>query len=329
MLFAGSSDLEYPPIQRFFRFFLRELSFLPWKIIPFYFLFYFLIPKYFQKGEFLKIGLYFFASLLVCLFGYRSMIEPMSQMMYGEEVSFNVYGFKRLMYSMVSDLLPPIGLAAAVKLLKGSIHFRKKEAALKKEKLASELNFLKAQTNPHFLFNTLNNLYGLARNNDQNTAPSIIKLANIMRFILHECSEASIPIEKEIKIIEDFIELERLRYDDRLTINFEKKVDNFQQKIAPLILLPFVENAFKHGVGETRFDAFINIKLELKEGALKYTIKNTIDGAEPVVSDGIGLKNVKRQLELIYGNNYSLEIIPETETFTVELSIGDLEIKRS
>ncbi|MDA7625641.1 histidine kinase [bacterium] len=321
MLFAGTSDLAYPPVQRFFRFFFRELSFLPWKIIPFYALFYFLVPKYFQKGNYWKISFGFLGSLVICLLGYRSMISPASNMMYGEIPAFNVYDLKRFIYSLTFDMLPAIGLASTIKLLKGRMAFSKKEEALKKEKLEAELNFLKAQTNPHFLFNTLNNLYGLARMNDQNTAPSIMKLANIMRFILHECSVPTIPIDKEIKIIEDYIELESLRYDDRLTVNFEKNIENVQSEIAPLILLPFVENAFKHGVGETRFEAVIDIALELQDRKLKFTIKNSKDEDQNTVNQGIGLKNVKRQLELIYGENYSLEIESESKVFFVKLTI--------
>lgn len=321
LLFAPSSDLKYPFTHRFFRFFFKELVFLPWKVIPFYFLFYFLIPKYFRKGEYLKIGLYFLIILIICLFGFRSMIEPINKMMYGEAVNFNVYDFKRFVYSLTMDILPAVGLASTVKLLKGSMVFRKKEEALKREKLESELSFLKAQTNPHFLFNTLNNLYGLARTNNQNTAPSIMKLANIMRFILHECSSSTILITKEIKIIEDYIELEKLRYDDRLKVTFEYDLDDSLGEIAPLILLPFVENAFKHGVGETRFEAFVEIVLFLKNDELKFSVKNTRDEDETIISQGIGLKNVKRQLELIYGKHYTLEIVPEPTIFSIELKI--------
>jgi hypothetical protein len=323
LLFASSSDLKYPVIQRFFRFFFRELVFLPWKIIPFYFLFYFLVPKYFQKGEYGKMGGYFLGILVISIFGYRSMIAPMSNMMYGEIPDFNVYDLKRFAYSLIFDILPAFGLASTVKLLKGRIAFLKKEEALKKEKLVSELNFLKAQTNPHFLFNTLNNLYGLARTNNQNTAPSIMKLANIMRFILHECSADRIAIEQEVKIINDYIELESLRYDERLKINFSQHVDDWNHQIAPLILLPFVENAFKHGAGETRFDVVIDLNLTVENGNLNFIIKNTKDDDSIALSEGIGLNNVKRQLELIYGKKHRLKINNTSDLFEVNLLINN------
>ena len=124
------------------------------------------------------------------------------------------------------------------------------------------MNFLKAQTNSHFLFNTLNNLYGLVRRNDPNAAESILKLSNIVRYILQECDTTLIPIEKEINVICDYLALEQLRYDDRLHLVFDVKVEDRSLEIPPLILLPFVENAFKHGVSETRDEAFIDIKLK-------------------------------------------------------------------
>ncbi|MEM7103702.1 MAG: sensor histidine kinase [Bacteroidota bacterium] len=319
--FAPSSDLEYPFLQRTLRFFFRELAFLPWQIIPFYFLFYFLIPKYFRKGEYLKISIYLAGAIIVCLFGLRTMISPVQHIMYGEVPEFNVYSLKRFMFSL-TDILPAFALGSAVKLLRGRIASDKKEATLRKEKQASELQFLKAQANPHFLFNTLNNLYGLARKKDDNTAPSIMKLSNIMRYILNEGSQDQISIESEVKVIEDFIELEKLRYDDQLHVKFEKKIDNWQQPIAPLILLPFIENAFKHGASENRFETVIDVLLALKDDRLNFRVVNSVDSDHPNAIERTGLKNIKRQLDLIYNNRYKLNIFPEKGVFIVELSIN-------
>ncbi len=320
LLFAGPSDLAYPFGFRLLRFFFSELSFLPWKAIPFYFLFYFLIPRHIYRNRYLEAIGYFVVILLICVLGYRSMISPVSQMMYGESVDFNVYSPKRLVFTL-TDILPAMALASAVKLLKGNLLFRQKEAILQQEKLKSELNFLKAQTNPHFLFNTFNNLYGLARKNDPSTAPSILKLSNLMRYILQECSARTIPIEREVKIIEDYIELEKLRYSDRLHLRFGQEIDDRRQEIAPLILLPFIENAFKHGASETRLDTFINIQLQLKDGHLQFAIENTFDGVIERLKDGVGLSNVQRQLELIYGQNHTLEIATSKDLFCVRLLI--------
>lgn len=324
MLFAPESMLEYSTLERFRRYFLGELAIFPWKIILFYFLFYYLVPRFFRKGKYIQFSIYFLLALIACLFGHRSFVVPVSNLVFNESPTFNVYSLKRFLYTL-TDILPAIGLAASVKLLKGSIIAQKKEQALKQEKLESELNFLKAQTNPHFLFNTLNNLYGLARKNDKNTAPSIMKLSNIMRYILYECSTPTIPIENEVKIIEDYIQLEQLRYDERLKIQFKKSIENWQQPVAPLILLHFVENAFKHGASETRFDAFIDIELVQEGNQLRYIINNARDEEDdPEPSAGIGLNNVKRQLDLVYGNRYSLDIQSEPSIFSIALTI-DLE----
>ncbi len=320
VLFASPSDLAYTVPMRFLRFLFQELSFLPWKLIPFYFLFYFLLPKYFSQRNYFKIALYFSFVLFFCLFGYRSVIAPLSKLLYGTLPEFNVYSLKRFIYSL-GDIIPVMGLAATIKLLRGSIAAQQKEQQLQKEKLESELHFLKAQTNPHFLFNTLNNLYGLARKNSPNTAPSIMKLANIMRYILYECNDSSIAIEKEIEIIDSYIELEKLRYDERLKVSFEKNMDDSAQSIAPLILLPFVENAFKHGASENRFDTFIKIQLKLDKKQLQFNVTNTRSEETEVVAEGIGLKNIKRQLDLIYGKNYTLNVTPSPTIFSIDLLI--------
>ena len=320
MLFAGPTDLAYPFWERLLRFFFSELSFLPWKAVPFYLLFYFLIPRFFNRGAYFKTALYFVIVLVVCLFGYRSMIGPVSKIMYGESPDFNVYSVRRLIFTL-TDLLPAIGLASTVKLLKASILSRRKEAALQEQKRAAELNFLKAQTNPHFLFNTLNNLYGLARRNDPNAAASILKLSNIMRYILRECDSVSIPIEREIDLIRDYLELEQLRYDERLRVDFRVEVDDLRAPVPPLILLPFVENAFKHGVSETRLDTFVDIRLEVLESRLGFFVNNSFDPDEVSRGQGTGLHNVRRQLELIYGDHYSLRVEPGETVFAVELLI--------
>ncbi len=320
-LFAPPSALAIPPVERFFRYFLGEVALFPWKIIPFYFLFYYSIPTFFKKKKYGKFAISFIGIIVLCLIGHRSLVAPVSYIVYGETTDFNVYSLKRMLYTLL-DILPAVGLAASVKLLMGSIATQEKEQTLEKEKLASELNFLKAQTNPHFLFNTLNNLYGLARKQDANTAPSILKLSNIMRYILYECSAPLIPVKSELKIIEDYIQLERLRYDERLNIKFNKEIDNEDQQIAPLILLPFVENAFKHGVSESRFDTYIHLDLKLENGALKFNIQNSKDEDDPPVNtNGIGLRNVKRQLDLVYDRAYQLKILPEKEKYTIDLAI--------
>ncbi len=320
LLFAGPSDLAYPFATRILRFCFSELALLPWKATPFYALFYFLIPRYFSNGAYVKTALYFLLILLICSLGYRSVVTPVNQMLYGEGPEYNVYSLRRFLFTL-TDLLPALGLASAIKLLKGSVVLRRREAALRHEKQASELRFLKAQTNPHFLFNTLNNLYGLARRNDPQTAGYILKLSEIIRYILQECSTDRISIQKEIKVIEDYLALEELRYDDRLRVDFQTRVKEMPLEIPPLILLPFVENAFKHGVSDTREEAFVEIYLAADSAALQFQVKNSFNPEGAKEKAGIGLENVRRQLELTYEDRYTLQVTPTGDVYTADLKI--------
>ncbi|WP_143310556.1 sensor histidine kinase [Chitinophaga vietnamensis] len=214
------------------------------------------------------------------------------------------------------------GIAAMLKLLRVQVQKEEKEKLLVKEKLETELKFLRNQINPHFLFNTLNNIYALARKKSDNTPEIVMKLSKLLRFMLYESRKDLIPIAEEIKMLNDCLELERIRYNERLTITFEKQVDNGQQLIAPLLLLPFIENAFKHGVSETRFESFIHIALQLKTGQLNFRVENTKENGTPgAITDNIGLGNVRRQLELMY-KDYHLQVDNEASVFKVHLHIN-------
>lgn len=320
IFFAAASDMQYPLFIRFVRYWFNELAFLPWKVIPFYFLFYFLIPRYFKSRQYFKLIFYFLIIIVLSLIGYRSMVSPMSNLLYGESPSFNVFAISRFIYSL-TEILPALGLASAIKLLKKSIEHEKRTSAIQKEKINTELKYLKAQTNPHFLFNTLNNIYSQVRKNDPQAEDSIVKLSGLIRFILKECHQDKIPLEKEIKVLEDYIALEHLRYGNRLELFFDVKMKNPQQVIAPLSLLPFVENAFKHGASESRSNPKIQIELDADGTDLFFKISNQKIEDIETKGLGIGLKNIRRQLELIYGKNHRLEVIQKDNLYSVELRI--------
>ena len=214
------------------------------------------------------------------------------------------------------------GLATTIKLLSIQLAGKEREKNLVKEKLETELKFLRNQTNPHFLFNTLNNIYGLARKKSDDTAEVVMKLSKLLRFMLYESRKSSIKTGEEIKMLDDYINLERIRYSDRLSITFNKEIDNESEQIAPLLLLPFVENAFKHGASENRFESFIRIDLKLDNGLLHFDIENTKEnGTADKVTDNIGLGNVRRQLELMY-KEYDMQVLSGTNTFKVLLTIN-------
>ena len=169
------------------------------------------------------------------------------------------------------------GLMFSIKSVQNQLYAKEKEKNLIKEKLETELKFLKNQTNPHFLLNTLNNIYALARKKSDDTAEVVMRLSELLRFMLYESKCKFIKLTDEIKILEDYLELETIRYNERLTVSFEKDMDNDAYQITPLLLLPFLENAFKHGISETRFESFIIITIVAKMHMLNFEIENSKD----------------------------------------------------
>ena len=211
-------------------------------------------------------------------------------------------------------------------IIKHFYNYQKLKAAaqrLRIEKQEAELSYLKSQTNPHFLFNTLNNIYSLARDKSDLAPESILRLSKILRFMLYETSGQYIAVEQEVKIISDYIALEKLRYDETLRINFNYDIEDMRQALPPLLLIPLVENAFKHGVSETRNRPFVDIHLSVRQRQLSFNVKNsseTISG-EGSVKENIGLSNLRRQLELLY-KEYNLSVSQDDSVFSATLKIN-------
>jgi two-component system, LytTR family, sensor kinase len=210
------------------------------------------------------------------------------------------------------------------------IRLKQAEKQLRIEKQEAELNFLRSQTNPHFLFNTLNNIYALARDKSDLAPESILRLSKILRYMLYETSGDFIAIEQELKIITDYIALEKLRYDDTLRINFNHDIEDMKQALPPLLLIPLVENAFKHGVSETRHQPFIDIHLSVNRRQLLFRVKNSAEqqhatydaaGSGTSIKESIGLANLRRQLELQY-KNFALTVQHQQSVFTATLTIN-------
>ena len=197
---------------------------------------------------------------------------------------------------------------------------------LLQEKLRTELNFLKSQINPHFLFNTLNNLYAIAeRRENRELADGISELANLMRYMLYDCKAERVPLSKELTFLKSIIEIQRLRIaeEDEVVLAFDVEGNYNSKEIAPLILVPFVENAFKHGISPEN-QSFIKIALLVEENALSFEVRNSVfkdKKNELETHSGIGLENVKRRLELIYPEKYSLDILEENEVFKIKLKL--------
>ncbi|WP_169306857.1 sensor histidine kinase [Pedobacter polaris] len=214
------------------------------------------------------------------------------------------------------------GLALSLRLFRKQVTAARREKALVEEKLNIELKQLRNQLNPHFLFNTLNNIYSLTRKKSDLAPDAVLKLSDLLDFMLYKAEADTISLENEIQFLEDYISLEKIRYSDRLALNFKKDTHQPTPEIAPLILLPLVENAFKHGASESGSEVSINIEITQREMDFNFTIENTFDPIEyPNPGGNIGLKNVMRRLELIY-KEHNIKINSKSNLFRVTLYIN-------
>jgi len=184
---------------------------------------------------------------------------------------------------------------------------------LKKEKTQAELMHLKSQVNPHFFFNTLNNLYGLVGQDTEKAQQLILKLSDMMRYSIYEGQNDWVTLDEEITYLENYMDLHRMRYHKAIDIRFEIDAEDRSIKIMPLLFIIMVENAFKHGVEKLRKDAFVHIRLKVTMKTVDFEIENNFDVEEKVGHRGIGLKNLKKRLELVYLDRHELEISPNHE----------------
>jgi LytS/YehU family sensor histidine kinase len=213
-----------------------------------------------------------------------------------------------------------VGAAISIRLFRRQHQSKMREVILQKEKTEAELKYLKAQINPHFLFNTLNNIYSLARKGSDQTAESILRLSKMMRFVLYDAANPRILLRDELTLIQDYIKLEELRYTSRLEVKYSENVDDPGQKIAPLLLMHFVENAFKHGVSESRAESYVNVNIELTQKVLRATIVNSKPGEVKRNGTAIGMENVKKQLIILYPQ-HRLDVRDEPQKHSVQLTI--------
>lgn len=281
---------------------------------------FYLIRKYYKAGKFVMyftilvmlIAIYIYAAIALegFIFPRGRSAENM-----GYAILVNFSNIAR--YCVIAFLLYDI----QEKLEQG-----KQLAQIKIEKVNTEINYLRAQINPHFLFNTLNNLYGLALEKSDRTPEVILKLSKIMDYMLFELDGSKVPLAKDIENLESYIELETIRQGNNAKIVFNKlgTIDN--QMIEPLLLLPLVENAFKHGVNKMIDGAYLEIKLEVAGKGIKFEVKNNYrqSPSEKQMHSSIGLTNLKRRLELFYANHYTLTVYDDSMNYHVMLTLDTL-----
>ncbi len=321
-LLYGSSDGDYS------RAFMQTLLLLPVKMLFTYAILYFFIPRFLLQRQYPKLigGL-----LLACVF-FGLLQRTISY--YGLPFLYNVC------FDIEEPLLTPsnivqllismyivAALAVVIKLIKYIYKKEKEQQELARKTLEAELKFLKSQIHPHFLFNTLNNLYALTLKGSKKAPEIVLKLSDLLDYMLYECNSNKIAISKEVDLINNYLSLEKLRYADRLDVSFNYSVESMEAEIPPMLILPFVENCFKHGVSNKTDHNWVAIDFSVKGNLMILKVENSKPDETKVRitkkdhHDGIGLKNVQRRLELLYKDAYNLQIFNEPDTFLVVLKL--------
>jgi two-component system, LytTR family, sensor kinase len=300
------------------------LYILPFIILAYYLVF-FALNRIIQTkenigGNFIIVILPYATAIIAAIVIMRFIVFPYI-FKYTVPSDYSLFDPYRI-FSLLIQAAFPAAFLMAFSFVKKQIEANEREKNLIKEKLTAELQLLKGQLNPHFLFNTLNNIYALSRKKSDETPQVVLKLSALLSFMLYETGNGTITIAKEIKFLEDYIDLQKIRFADCLDITFTKVVDNTVQPIAPLLLLPLIENAFKHGASENHFDSFIHINLNVEKGRLHLCVKNSFEGASQAGQQrNIGLNSTRRQLELLYSEQ-KLETTSTAQIFEAVLSVN-------
>lgn len=291
------------------------------KIVIVYLNFYWLMPNYLYKRKYFS-----YALGLLMVFALGVLLYRLQWVVLFTRTNFRFWDTIGWSMDALNIISPVIMFSGGIKLLKNWYIDKENKAALEKQKLATELNYLKGQIHPHFFFNTLNNLYALTLQKSDDAPTTVLKLSQMMHYMLYDAATELVPLTKEINNIQNYIELERIRYGDRLDLSFSVTGTVEGKQIAPLILLPFVENAFKHGTSNEHRECWITIDLKVKDDLLLFKVENSVNSSNKPgnlmgYKSGIGLKNVKRRLELLYPAHHQLGILKEADAHWIDLKI--------
>lgn len=316
LYFAWGFGFGVDPVKSIF----NALYFLPGHLIMVYSLLYFLVPRFLLNRKYLQFFLGFLVLVAVC--GMYTVVAQLSL--------FSNPRLEGATFSVGRNVLPFIhvaAIAASIKLLKFWYIQKRQTLEAEQQRTTAELKLLKAQLHPHFLFNTLNNLYSHTLEFSPKSPEIVLRLSQLLRFMIYESNSQRISLAREVGLLQDYITLEKLRYGDRLelSVNISGEVQKYQ--IAPLLLLPFLENAFKHGTSKQIDQCWISLDLSLEEGVMGFKLINSVDPIDPATEDknvqvgGVGLENVKKRLDILYRGNYNLEYQKMEEVYVVNLKL--------
>jgi len=294
---------------------------LPGRLLAVYVNLYVLIPLFLLKKRWFTYAL-FLAVLMLAATGFQGLFALWMGLP-GFFQGFPGDSGAALFVQYLAVSTNVVAFTGAVKILLHYLAEKRRAGQLEQERLVAELQFLKTQINPHFFFNTLNNLYGLALERSDKTPDLLLRLSDIMSYLLYESSAETVSLRKELDILEAFVELEKLRHGDRAVVAFEVKGEATAWRIPPLLLLPFVENAFKHGLKNGNNACRISIALNIKNDELCFEVRNDFVGTPDVadVNAGVGLENVRRRLALLLPDRHRLETGTKEGQFFIILGL--------
>lgn len=281
---------------------------------------YHLIPNILLKSK--KRKFFAFAFVTIVMFFYIQLL--LTLLLVVKQLSDGYHLFPEMLdiVMLFFNLFFVVFIAIAIKFYKRWNEKDFQEQKMQKEKVEAELQMLKTQINPHFLFNTLNSIYVLAMKQSEQTANTVMKLSDILDYILYRIDTPKIAIANEIKIVENYIELEKIRFSNRVDLNFTTELKSQEIQIPPMLIIPFIENAFKHGVAKSVDKSWIKISIEETDGGLNILVANSkTQSKADDKTGGIGLMNVKKRLSLLYKEKYQLNIFEKQMQYTVSLSI--------
>jgi two-component system LytT family sensor kinase len=303
-----------------FDFFLTQAISVFFYILLIYFNLYYLIPVYLTEKRF---WLYCLLLILAVL-----LLIPIKILILYLRFSGNEAAQQTILNDQETTFIAAFtitGGSTIFKIISDWAKHQREKKELEKQTMQSELRFLKSQINPHFLFNTLNNLYALTLKKSEKAPEIVLKLSEMMRYMLYECNEKYVPLSKEVAYMQNYIELEKLRQGKGADMSFEIHGEIRDQKITPLLLIPFIENSFKHGVKNTLQDGFVHITMIVEEQFLQFEVINSKPALAPKnehnKSGGIGLVNVQRRLNLIYPDKYELQVNNTPNTYQIILTL--------
>ncbi len=299
---------------------------MPATIATTYISIYKLIPNYLIAKRYFLFGLYSIYTFIISIFGIcLSMFFALAYLSDFKFEKMNTVG--RSAVFIMACIYIVVLIVSAFKLLKLNLNQSKQNAELEAKILETqlklkeqELNYLKMQIHPHFLFNTLNTMYGFALKKAEQTPEMILKLSNLLDYLLYQVDKPFVSLTEEINHIEDYISLEQMRFHDTLNVSFHKHIHSENIEIAPMLFLPFIENSFKHGAIKNGV-LTIDILIETKNEYINFNIKNS-SSKRANYYEGIGLENIKKRLELLYPNRYELSIAKNEDLFEVFLKLN-------